>query len=35
MPVMRADMDTAQRRFDLERLFVPIKLLGTPRRASE
>ncbi|MFZ0845648.1 MAG: SIR2 family protein [Pseudolabrys sp.] len=27
---MRADMDTAQRRFDLERLFVPLKLLPTP-----
>ncbi|MHB8271932.1 SIR2 family protein [Bradyrhizobium sp.] len=27
---MRADMDTAQRRFDLERLFVPLKALPTP-----
>jgi len=27
---VRADMDTAQRRFDLERLFVPISVLPTP-----
>jgi SIR2-like domain/NACHT domain len=27
---MRADMDTAQRRFDLERLFVPITVLPSP-----
>jgi hypothetical protein len=27
---VRADMDTAQRRFDLEKLFVPINLLPTP-----
>lgn len=27
---VRADMDTAQRRFDLERLFVPLKLLASP-----
>jgi hypothetical protein len=27
---MRADMDTAQRRFDLERLFVPLKVLPIP-----
>ncbi len=27
---MRADMDTAQRRFDLERLFVPISVLLSP-----
>jgi len=27
---MRADMDTAQRRFDLERLFVPISVLPSP-----
>jgi hypothetical protein len=27
---MRADMDTAQRRFDLERLFVPISVLPFP-----
>ena len=27
---VRADMDTAQRRFDLERLFVPLKVLPTP-----
>lgn len=27
---VRADMDTAQRRFDLERLFVPLKALACP-----
>lgn len=27
---IRADMDTAQRRFDLERLFVPVSLLPSP-----
>ena len=27
---VRADMDTAQRRFDLERLFVPLSVLPTP-----
>jgi len=27
---VRADMDTAQRRFDLERLFVPLKVLPSP-----
>jgi SIR2-like protein/NACHT domain-containing protein len=27
---LRADTDTAQRRFDLERLFVPLKVLPTP-----
>jgi hypothetical protein len=27
---MRADLNTAQRRFDLERLFVPLKALPTP-----
>jgi hypothetical protein len=27
---VRADRDTAQRRFDLERLFVPLKVLPTP-----
>lgn len=27
---VRADMDTAQRRFDLERLFVPLKVLPCP-----
>ena len=27
---LRADMDTAQRRFDLEKLFVPLKVLPTP-----
>jgi hypothetical protein len=27
---VRADMDTAQRKFDLERLFVPLKVLPTP-----
>jgi hypothetical protein len=27
---VRADLDTAQRKFDLERLFVPLKILPTP-----
>jgi hypothetical protein len=27
---VRADMDTAQRRFDLEKLFVPLEILPTP-----
>src|SRR5262249_55963707 len=27
---VRADMDMAQRRFDLERLFVPLKVMATP-----
>lgn len=27
---VRADMDTAQRRFELEKLFVPLKVLATP-----
>lgn len=32
---VRADMDTAQRRFDLERLFVPLKLLPIPPEIPE
>lgn len=31
---VRADMDTAQRRFDLERLFVPLRLLAIPPEIS-
>lgn len=32
---VRADMDTAQRRFDLERLFVPLKVLPCPPEVPE
>jgi hypothetical protein len=32
---VRADMDTAQRRFDLERLFVPLRVLPTPPEIPE
>jgi hypothetical protein len=32
---VRADMDTAQRRFDLERLFVPLKVLPIPPEIPE
>ncbi len=32
---VRADMDTAQRRFDLERLFVPLKVLPSPPEIPE
>ncbi len=32
---VRADMDTAQRRFDLEHLFVPLKLLPIPPEIPE
>jgi hypothetical protein len=32
---VRADMDTAQRRFDLERLFVPLKVLPCPPEIPE
>jgi len=32
---VRADMDTAQRRFDLERLFVPLKVLPSPPAIPE
>lgn len=32
---VRADMDTAQRRFDLERLFVPLKVLPFPPEIPE
>jgi hypothetical protein len=31
---IRADMDTAQRRFDLEKLFVPLRLLPSPPEIS-
>lgn len=32
---VRADMDTAQRRFDLERLFVPLQVLPSPPEIPE
>lgn len=32
---VRADMDTAQRRFDLERLFVPLQVLPSPPEIAE
>ena len=32
---VRADMDTAQRRFDLERLFVPLKIMSCPPEIPE